>query len=380
MFGRTLTLFRLFGFQVQVDMSWLVLAFLIIWSLATGYFPVEYENLSPPLYWWMAVMAAAGLFASLVFHELAHSLVARRFGIPISGITLFIFGGVAHMEDEPPDPKSEFVMAVAGPLSSLFLAALLYLLFQSGRAVGWPEPLTGIAEYLALMNILLALFNMIPAFPLDGGRALRAALWAWRGNLRWATRLASGFGSGFGIVLMAVGALSFLSDRLLEGFWYVLIGFFLTTAARQAYSGVLVRSALHGEPVRRFMSRDPVTVPPNLSLQAFIDEYLHHYLYDMFPVSRDLAVLGCVTSKQVGGIPRTEWERTTVGDVMTPCSARNTVQADTDAAQALAQMNQTGLSRLLVLEGNRLVGVLVLKDLMTLIALRMETASMPEAA
>ena len=216
MFGRSLTLFRLFGFHVQADMSWLVLAFLITWSLATGYFPFAFENLPPSLYWWMAVVGAAGLFASLIFHELAHSLVARRFGIPIKGITLFIFGGVAHMEEEPPSPKSEFLMAVAGPLASLLLATAFYAVGESGKILGWPEPLTGIAGYLSFINVVLVIFNMVPAFPLDGGRVLRAALWAWKGDLRWATRLASWFGSGFGIMLMVLGALLIVAIILLR--------------------------------------------------------------------------------------------------------------------------------------------------------------------
>src|SRR6185312_4915911 len=202
MFGKSINLFRLFGFQVQADLSWLILAFLITWSLATGYFPDQYLQLSMTQYWGMGVLGAIGLFGSLIFHELSHSLVARRFGIPMKGITLFIFGGVAHMEDEPPNPKSEFFMAIVGPLSSLVLAALLYGAMQGGRAVGWPEPASGIVGYLSFINVLLAMFNMVPAFPLDGGRVFRSALWAWTGDIRWATRLAARFGSGFGIVLI----------------------------------------------------------------------------------------------------------------------------------------------------------------------------------
>ncbi|MCC2643822.1 MAG: putative zinc metalloprotease containing domain pair [Nitrospira sp.] len=380
MFGRSLTLFRLFGFHVQADMSWLVLAFLITWSLATGYFPFAFENLPPSLYWWMAVVGAAGLFASLIFHELAHSLVARRFGIPIKGITLFIFGGVAHMEEEPPSPKSEFLMAVAGPLASLLLATAFYAVGQSGKTLGWPEPLTGIAGYLSFINVVLVIFNMVPAFPLDGGRVLRAALWAWKGNLRWATRLASWFGSGFGIMLMVLGAFSVLSGRFVGGFWYVLIGFFLYSAAGRAYAQLLVRHTLEGEPVRRFMSRDPVTVPPDLSVQSWVDEYLYRYLYDAFPVSRDSKVVGCISSKQIGSLPRTEWDRKSVAEVMTPCSQENSIQAESDAVKALAQMNRTGVSRLLVFEGDRLVGILVLKDLMKLLAFRMELEGTAKAA
>jgi Zn-dependent protease/CBS domain-containing protein len=372
MFGRTITLFRLLGFKIQADTSWLFLAALITWSLATGYFPFEYQNLSTGMYWWMAVVGAAGLFASLIFHELAHSVVARRFHIPVKGITLFIFGGVAQMEEEPPNAKSEFLMAVAGPLASVVLAVGFYAAWQSREAVGLSEPVAGILGYLAFINGLLALFNMVPAFPLDGGRAFRAALWAWKGNLRWATQIASRFGSGFGIVLIVLGAVSILSGHFVAGFWYVLIGFFLYNAAAHAYTQLLVRGALQGEPVRRFMSRDPITVSPDLSVQALVDEYLYRYLHDMFPVTRDSRALGCVTTRQVGNLPRTEWARTTVADIMAPASEGNSVQADSDAVAALAKMNRTGESRLLVLEGDRLVGILVLKDLMKLVAFRLD--------
>lgn len=380
MFGKGIYLFRLFGFQVQADMSWLILAFLITWSLATGYFPSRYLHLSPAQYWGMGILGAIGLFGSLIFHELSHSLVARRFGIPMKGITLFIFGGVAHMEDEPPNPKSEFFMAIVGPLFSLLLAALLYGAMQGGRAVGWPEPVSGIVGYLSFINVLLAMFNMVPAFPLDGGRVFRSALWAWKGDIRWATKLATEFGSGFGAVLMVWGGFSLFTGDVVGGLWYGLIGFFLYGAAGQSYQQVLVNRALRGESVRRFMSRDPITVPPDLSVQSWVDAYLYRYLYDLFPVTRDSKVVGCISSKQIGSLPRTEWDRKSVADVMTPCSPEHGIQAETEAVKALAQMNRTGMSRLLVFEGDRLVGMLVLKDLMKLMAFRMELEERAEAA
>jgi Zn-dependent protease/predicted transcriptional regulator len=372
MFGKSINLFRLFGFQIQADLSWLILAFLITWSLATGYFPDQYLQLSLTQYWGMGVLGAIGLFGSLIFHELSHSLVARRFGIPMKGITLFIFGGVAHMEDEPPNPKSEFFMAIVGPLSSLVLAALLYGAMQGGRAVGWPEPVSGIVGYLSFINVLLAMFNMVPAFPLDGGRVFRSALWAWTGDIRYATRLAARFGSGFGIVLIVWGGYNFFTGNLVGGLWYVLIGFFLYGAAHQAYQQVLVNRALRGESVRRFMSRDPVTVSPDLSVQALVDDYLYRYLYDMFPVLEGTKVVGCASKKHVGNLSRAEWPHKRVADIMEVCSPEKTVQADSDAGKALAQMNKTRSSRLLVLDGDRLVGVIALKDLLKYLAFRLD--------
>lgn len=379
MFGRSITLFRLFGFHVQADVSWLLLAFLITWSLATGYFPFAYEHLSASQYWWMAVAGAIGLFASLIFHELAHSVVARRFGIPIKGITLFLFGGVARMEDEPGGPKAEFAMAIAGPVVSVLLAVAFYAVMQIADAFGWPGAWAAITGYLSFINVVLAIFNMIPAFPLDGGRVLRAGLWAWRGDIRWATRVAAGFGSGFGIVLMVWGGYNVLTGRF-GGLWYVLIGFFLYNAAGHAYSQLLVRRALENEPVRRFMSRDPVTVSPELSVQTLVDDYLYRYLHDLFPVLQNDRVVGCISTKQLGGVPREEWSRRTVRDVMTSCGSDQTVQAESDAVAALAKMNRNGSSRLLVMDGERLVGILVLKDLLRLVAFRMDLEGQAEAA
>ncbi len=380
MFGKQITLFRLMGFQVQVDTSWLFLAFLVTWSLATGYFPFEYKDQPFYTYWWMAIAGAVGLFASLIFHELAHSLVARRYGIPIKGITLFIFGGVAHMEEEPPSPKTEFLMAIAGPLSSILLATAFYGLLRAGATYEFSESVAGVVRYLAFINGLLAAFNLLPAFPLDGGRALRAALWGWKGDLRWATAHASRIGSGFGVVLIVMGVVNMFAGNFLAGFWWVLIGFFLRSAAGASYYQLLFRRMFEGEPVRRFMSPDPVTVSPDLSVQDLVDKYLYRYLHDMFPVSKDARVYGCITLRQVSDVPREEWPHKTVADLMTPCSSENTVQVDTDAVKALARMNRTGQSRLLVMEGDRLVGVIVLKDLLKLFALKMDLEGMGSSA
>ncbi|OQW32304.1 MAG: peptidase M50 [Nitrospira sp. SG-bin1] len=380
MFGRSVALFRLLGFQVQADLSWLILAFLITWSLATGYFPLHYTHLTPVQYWGMGILAAVGLFGSLIFHELSHSLVARRFGIPMKGITLLIFGGVAHMEEEPPNPKSEFLMAIAGPVSSVLLAALLYAVMWGGRAIGWPEPANGILGYLAFINVLLAMFNMVPAFPLDGGRIFRSALWAWKGDLRWGTKLAARFGSAFSILLMGWGAFNLLSGHFVGGFWYLLIGFFLYGAADQAYQQMLVNRVLSGEPVTRFMSRDPISVPLDISVRSLVDDYFYRYFHDVFPVVVGTQVVGCVSKRQIAALPRSEWPYKTVADIMTGCSSENTVQAECDVIKALAQMNKTGSSRLLVLDGDRLVGMIVLKDLLKYLAFRMDLEGTGRAA
>ena len=195
MFGKRIKLFELSGFEVRIDLSWLVIAVLVTWSLAKGLFPYWHPHLSNETYWTMGVAGALGLFISIVAHEFCHSLVARKFGMPMKGITLFIFGGVAEMGDEPPTARAEFMMAIVGPLSSLVIGGICYLVSRWGEAGGWNTPVNAVTYYLFYINVILAAFNLLPAFPLDGGRVLRSILWGAKGNLSWATRVSSSIGS-----------------------------------------------------------------------------------------------------------------------------------------------------------------------------------------
>lgn len=226
-----LTLFSLFGFKVRIDASWIVIALLVTWSLATGYFPRYLDDRSAAGYWLMAIVGAVGLFASIIFHEFWHAMVARRFGLPMKGITLFIFGGIAEMERQPQRPKVEFLVAAAGPLSSLVLGFAFFGLQQVLAHSQESTALSAICGYLAFINWLLAGFNLLPAFPLDGGRILRSALWAVRGDLGWATRIVCSIGAGFGIGLVVLGVFVLLQGSTLSGIWYVVIGMFLRGAA-----------------------------------------------------------------------------------------------------------------------------------------------------
>ncbi|MCO6411414.1 MAG: site-2 protease family protein [Thiogranum sp.] len=366
-------LFRIFGFDVKLNLTWLLLALLITWTLAAGLFPADYPGLSQQTYWWMGVAGAIGILFSIVFHELSHSLVARRFGLPIGGITLFIFGGVAEMEEEPVNPRVEFLMAVAGPVASVVLAVLFYQFHQLAVASDWYTPVIGVSHYLALVNLVLAIFNLVPAFPLDGGRMLRAALWHWTGDLRRATDIASQIGSGFGLALMIVGGLAFIQGQFIGGMWWLLIGAFLRAAARSSYQQLLIREILSDQPVRRFMNREPVTVPPDITLEQLLENYIYRHHYKMFPVVRDRELLGCVTINDLKKLPREQWASTRVEEATTPCSAANTVSPDTDTVKLIAAMSspQAG-SRYMVVENGRLVGMVSLKDLREFIALKLE--------
>ncbi len=372
MFGKKIHLFTLLGFDVSIDLTWILLALLVTWSLAKGVFPHYFGGLAQSTYWWMGAAGALGLFISIVFHEFCHSLVARQFGMPMKGITLFIFGGVAEMSDEPPSAKSEFLMAIAGPLSSVLLGGVLFGVGRLGQAAGVREPVNAVFLYLAFLNVILAGFNMIPAFPLDGGRVLRSILWRVKKDLRWATRIASAFGSAFGMVLIILGVVSFFTGNLIGGIWYFLIGWFIRNASQMSYKQVLIRNALGGEQVERFMQREPVTVPPGTSIEGLVNDYFYRFHYKMFPVANGEGLVGCVTPKQVREMPREQWSQHHVDELTVPCSKQNTISPHADAMQALSTMNQTGNSRLLVVEENHLVGIVTLKDMLKFLSLKID--------
>jgi len=372
MFGKKIHLFNLFGFKVGADISWLLLAVLVTWSLATGVFPYYFKGLSQEAYWWMGFAGATGLFLSIVFHEFSHSLVARHFGLPMKGITLFIFGGVAEMEGEPNSPKVEFLMAIAGPISSVLLGAGAYGASVLGANAGWPAPVIGVLLYLGWLNIILAAFNLIPAFPLDGGRVLRSILWQIKGDLRWSTHVASTFGSAFGLLLIVLGIVSFISGAFIGGVWYFLIGLFIRSASQMSYQQLLMRNALSGEEVERFMHEAPVTVPPATSIADLVNNYFYRYHYKMFPVSNGNGLVGCVTATRVKEVPRDEWNRHAVQELMIPCSQENAVSPHADAMEALSLMNRTGNSRLLVVDHEHLLGIVTLKDMLKFLALKID--------
>ncbi len=372
MFGRGVTLIKLFGFEVKIDFSWLLLGLLITWTLAQGLFPHFYEGYPTLTYWLMGVAGALGLLVSIVFHELWHSLVARRFGLPMRGITLFIFGGVAEMTEEPSSPKVEFFMAVAGPISSVVLGLGLFGIAFLGDSLGWPQPVTGVINYLALLNLILAGFNLIPAFPLDGGRVLRSVLWGWKDNIRWATQLSSKIGGGFGIALIIVGLLEVITGNFVGGIWMFLIGMFIRGASQTAYKQLILRRSLEGEKVRRFMKSEPVTVSPSLSIEDLVEDYIYKHHYKMYPVVEGGKLIGCVTINQVKEIPKEERDKRKVAELAQSCSEKNTIGPDEDAMQALSIMRKNRASRLMVAEDGKLVGMISLKDMMGLLSLKID--------
>jgi Zn-dependent protease/CBS domain-containing protein len=371
MFGRPIPLFKLAGFQIALDWSWFILAVLITWTLASGLFPFYYPGLTPAAYWSMGVIAALGLFGSILVHELGHAMVARRYGLPIRRITLFIFGGVAEMEAEPERPAVEFWVAIAGPITSFLVGLVCWLLLQAAAGVGAGVPVVGVLAYLASINAILAVFNLVPAFPLDGGRILRAALWYWKGSLRWATRVASTIGGGFGILLIVLGVYRVLIGDFVGGMWWFLIGLFVRFAAQMSYQQVLMRETLRGIPVRRIMAANPITVPSGITIAQLIDDYVYRHHHNMFPVVDNGRLVGCVRMNDIKRLPRDRWASTTVAEIMQQCTEATAISPNMDAMEVLSLMARTQNSRVLVTEGDRLVGVVTLSDLMNFLNVKL---------
>ena len=372
MFGRSITLFHLFGFRVRADASWLIVAALVTWSLATGGFPALAPDLDPVRYWIMGIAGTIILFLSIIAHEFSHALVARQFGIPMKGITLFLFGGVAEMDDEPPSAKAELLMAIAGPAASVVISIGFFIVAMVGELMKLPREVLAVLWYLGIVNAMLVVFNMIPAFPLDGGRVARSLLWMWKGELRWATRVASQLGSFFGILLIVLGITSVFMNNLIGGIWWFLIGMFLRNAASMSYKNVIVRETLQGEPVTRVMRSDPITVSRVIPVSELVENFIYRHHHKMFPVVDEQRLIGCVTTNDVKELDRAEWERQTVGSIAKSCDETNTIPPDTDALEALTRMSKSGVSRLMVVEEGRLLGILTLKDLMNLLQRKLE--------
>lgn len=372
MFGQKFDLFSILGFRVSLDLSWFLLAILIVWSLASGYFPATIENLPSETALVLGIGGALGLFFSILFHEFSHAMVARRYEIPIAGITLFIFGGVAEMEDEPPSAKSEFLMAIAGPIASYVLAVLFYAVAAILPEATARAPWGAAFDYLGLINVVLATFNMLPAFPLDGGRVFRAAVWWWTDDAQKATRMAAGTGRLLGTVLMVLGVFSVVSGNFVAGMWQALIGLFIIGAARSSEFHMVMKTFLQDVPVRRIMVNNPVAVPADTPADVMIDSYFYRFSHKVFPVVRGRHVLGCVRLEDIGKLDPRDRAGLTAADILSPDSRDRTVAPDATVLEALNIMRQHNTSRLVVAENGLLEGILTMRDIMNYVTIRQE--------
>jgi Zn-dependent protease len=354
-----LDLGRIGGIQIRINWSWLVVLALIVWSLASGVFPSQNPGLSDGTYFAMAVGGAVLFFLSLLLHELGHARQARREGMEIDGITLWLFGGVAQFKGSFPSAGGEFRIAVAGPLVSLGLGIGFTLL----GLVGFPSAVDGVVSWLGYINLILLVFNLVPALPLDGGRVLRSALWYFKGDLAWATRVASDIGQGFGYLFIAFGIALFIFQGTFSGAWLAFIGWFLLQAARAEARYIATEEALDGLRVRDLMVRDPITVDPDLSVGQFMDEVARSRRFTTYPVVDDGHAIGLLAFSSIAAVPRSQWDTKHVRDSMIPIDHVPLLSEDARAIDALAELSASDVNRGLVIDNGHLEGLLSITDL-----------------
>jgi Zn-dependent protease/CBS domain-containing protein len=352
-----LRLFEIGGIQIRLDYSWFIVFALVLWSLSAGYFPQAYPDQPPQTYWIVGLVASVLFFVSVITHELSHSFVAIHSGMNIREITLFIFGGMARISEEARDPKTEIKIAIAGPLASFILAGVFWLIQHVLRGEQ-PSILVEIFRYLAWINVALGVFNLLPGFPLDGGRLFRAFRWWKTGSMLEATRVASDWGKGFAIALMIFGGLQIFAGSLLGGAWLIFIGMFLRGMAEAGYQDVLIRKSMEGTRVEDVMIRDVVSASAGLQVKSLISDYFLRYGYRGFPVTADGKIVGVISLSNVKNLSAEEQARKTVEHVMEPISSELIVSPETPVAEALRRMAEKDLGRLLVMRGDQMVGMI----------------------
>jgi Zn-dependent protease/CBS domain-containing protein len=361
------TIGRISGISIGVNWSWLVVFALIVWTLATGIFPSTNPGFADGTYVAMALVAALIFFVSLLLHELGHAFEARREGMEIEGITLWLFGGVAKFKGMFPSAGAEFRIAVAGPLVSLVLG-LVFL--GVALAVGSPGEVDGVAAWLGYINLTLLAFNLLPALPLDGGRVLRSALWQARDDFAWATRVAAAIGRAMGYLFIGGGIALLIFLDAFSGVWFAFIGWFLLQAAGAEDRSVLTRQALSGLRVRDLVVRDPVTTHPELTLAQFMDDVVWSRRFTTYPVTEDGRAVGLLPFRRVAEVPRNEWEQRLVRDSMLPLEQVPIVNEDDELVDAAAELSEHDVRRALVLDGDRLVGLLSVTDVARALEMR----------
>ena len=357
--GDSFRLGRVAGIEIGVNWSWLVVFALIVWTLAATVFPDTSPGLGDGSYVAMALVAAILFFGSLLLHELGHAFVARREGMEIEGITLWLFGGVAKFKGSFPGAGAEFRIAVAGPAVSLVIGVLFLL---AASVSGLPEAVDGVVTYLGYINLVLLVFNLLPALPLDGGRVLRSILWYLKGDFAWATRIASVVAQGFAYLFIAFGLLEVFFLSSFAGVWLAFLGWFLLQAARAEARYLAVRQALGGLRVRDLMVSDPVVVSAELSLGQFMHDVAWRHRYTTYPVLEDGRAVGLLPFRSVANVPRGDWDRRTVRESMLPLDQVPRLDPAHELADALAALAGSDVRRGLVLEDGRLVGLLSLTD------------------
>lgn len=373
---------RIFGINIYLDWSWIFIFLLVTWNLAAGVFPQLHPNWGATLNWGTAIVASLLFFASVLAHELAHSLVAKARGLPVRNITLFLFGGVSNLQREPASAGTEFVMSIVGPLTSIVLGVVLLFLGDAsvgvvGEVLGNPtralarlDPLSTLLIWLGSINIVLGIFNLIPGFPLDGGRVLRSVLWTITKNLRLATRWASWVGQAVAWLFIFAGismifgiTIPFFGTGFIGGLWLAFIGWFLNSAAIQSYQQVVVDDLLEGVPVARLMQSNAPTVPPDSSVSTLVHDHIIGTNERAFPVVQGDRLVGLVSVEDVRKVHRTAWDTTTVSQIMLPANQLAVATPQEDAAEALHELGSRNVHQMPVVQDGHLVGMLRHQDI-----------------
>jgi Zn-dependent protease/CBS domain-containing protein len=362
---------KLLGIPIHLHYSWFFIFALVTLSLSGFYFPELYPDWSPQLAWGVGVATSLFFFASVVAHELTHSLVSMRFGVPVRSITLFIFGGVARISREPILPRGELLMALAGPLCSLFLGGLFWGLALLAAPVS--QPVNALAAWLARINVLLAVFNLIPGFPLDGGRVFRSLVWGATKDLRRATRYATFLGQGIAYLFIFGGILlAFLTRDWVSGLWLAFIGWFLENAASSSYRQAVLRDALKGITAAEVMTQDCSLVPPNLSVQELVESNVLHSGRRCFMVASGEKLEGMITLHHIKAVARPLWPITPVSQAMIPIDQVQTASPQEEMVSLLERMDSQDINQLPVVEGGRLLGIVARDNILRFIRIHSE--------
>jgi Zn-dependent protease/CBS domain-containing protein len=380
---------RLFGINIYIDWSWIFIFLLVTWQLAAVVFPSLHPDWGLGLLLGVSIFASVLFFVSVLAHELAHSLVAKARGLPVRRIVLFIFGGVANIERDPKTPADEFLIAIVGPITSVALGILFIFMaginIQAGlespqQFLGQLDPWSTLLLWLGPINILLGIFNMVPGFPLDGGRVLRSILWAMTNNLRRATRWATAVGQTVAWLFIITGIamvfgleVPFFGTGLMSGLWLAFIGWFLNNAAAQSYQQVVVQDMLEGVTVSRLMREDAPTVEPELPISALVYDHIMGTDEHAFPVLEDERLVGLITLEDVRKVPREEWDEIRVREIMTPSEELDVISPREDATEALQKITRRDVRQLPVVQDGRLVGLLRRRDIMRWLQLQSES-------
>jgi Zn-dependent protease len=353
---------RILGIQIGLDYSWFVIFALLTWVLASSYFPAGFKDWPQWLYWLMGAAATIMLFVSVLLHELGHSIVAQWHKVSVPSITLFLFGGVSQIGAEPPSANAEFLIAAAGPLVSLILAILFYLVQPLVAGI---EPLLGLARYLAFVNLGLALFNLIPGYPLDGGRVFRAIVWGITGNMRRSTLIAANTGRFFAFLFIFAGVWQMISGNFTGGLWIAFIGWFLDNAASAQVQQVTVQGLLTGHTVSQAMSSHCANVSADVTLQDLVDEHILGSGQHCFLVKRGDNDVGLMTLQRIKEVPRAEWATTKVGQVMLPLDRSESLDRNTELWTALQKLDRDGVNQLPVTRDQQVIGMLSREDVIS---------------